>query len=285
MNIKLRHFKHPIRSGKALFRIVAWSLNKGKVTQQFDDIRRGKIEHCWCGGELKDFKWHKRYAVCTICGSYVNIEPPLPEEMSKIYSFDFYWHVVQKSNGLPSIEGRYKNDKSDGRIEFWKKLVKKYKIVPAKVVEIGCSYGGLLKELKEDGYEVVGVEPDERTAEWTCNNMGVDVRAGFFPGVELPKSDVFLAFDVLEHVADPQGFLKSAYDLLNTDGIAIIQAPIDRYTYKPPFGTRFDMFNDLEHLFIYTDRAMEIMANNTGFEIVDKDRVWLSGEIVVLQKK
>lgn len=285
MKVKLRHFMHPIVSGKKLVRKAGYIINKKSVDRELENIKRGKRSLCWCGGELKYFKWHKRYSICSVCGSYVNIEPPLPEEMSKIYSFDFYWHFVQKGHGSPAIEERYVNDKMDGRIGFWKSLIEKYKAAPAKVVEIGCAYGGLLKELKNEGYDVMGVEPDEKTAEWTRRNMGIDVRAGFFPGIRLAEADIFLAFDVLEHVPDPQKFLKSAYDLLSPNGIAIIQAPIDRYDYTPPFGERFDMFNDLEHLFLFTDRAMEVMANNAGFEIVGVDRLWLSGEIIILHKK
>ena len=152
----------------------------------FRDIRRDERDRCWCGGELLPFKWHHSYGVCAKCGCYVNRHPPLSEELKRLYSFDLYWHTRQKLKGHPAIEHRPINDRSDGRVGYWLGLIQRYGPSAGQVVEVGCGHGVLLAELKARGYECVGIEPDELTAEWTKQNMGLDVRPGFFPGVELP---------------------------------------------------------------------------------------------------
>lgn len=284
MKIKLKYFLHPfdvfntlLRKSKAYFFI-------NKINKELKNIKRGTRYNCWCGGELKDFKWHKSYKICSVCGSYVNIIPPLFEELSKIYSFDFYWHLVQCSHGSPSIEERYKNDKKDGRIDFWKKLIREIAPPPKNVIEVGCAYGGLLFELRRLGYNVIGVEPDVKTVDWVREKLKIDIRVGLFPNVNLPKCECFLAFDVLEHSYDPKKFIEGVEKILNPGGIAIIQTPIDRYDLKPPFGERFDMFNDLEHLFIFTDKAMEKLIEGSGLKIIKEDKLWVSAEIIIFQK-
>ena len=68
-------------------------------------------------------------------------------------------------------------------------------------------------------------------------------------------------------------------------GVAIIQTAIDRYHYEPPFGERFDMFDDLEHLFLFTNHAMEELAIRADLEIVSlKEGIWLAGEACVFRK-
>ncbi|CDM65081.1 Methyltransferase domain [Pyrinomonas methylaliphatogenes] len=282
----LRHFSHPIRSAKSLYRKVSMAVYRCLAERQFRNIRRGQRDRCWCGGELLPFKWHPSYGVCANCGCYVNRRPPLPEELKRLYSFNLYWLTRQRLKGHPTIEHRPENDLSDGRVAYWLGLIERYGPSVGRVVEVGCGHGVLLAELKARGYECVGVEPGEQTAEWTRQNMGIDVRAGFFPEVDLPKCDLFLAFDVIEHSPEPEAFMKGAAQLLNPGGVAIIQTPINRYDYQPPFGERFEAaFDDIEHLFLFTDKAMQELARRSRLQIVSMtERLWLHHEICVFGK-
>src|SRR5437899_3043262 len=131
------------------------------------------------------------------------------------------------------------------------------------------------------------VKRKEQMARWKIDarekTSNLDVRAGFFPGVDLPPCHLFLSFDVLEHSPSPKDFIQEVHRILLPDGIAIIQTAIDRYDYSPPFGQRFaDMFDDLEHLFLFTNNAIKALALETGLEVISLDeRIWLTGEIAV----
>ena len=249
-------------------------------------IRRETRELCWCGGRLSPFQWQLSYGVCQACGCYVNRRPPLQEELKRLYSLDLYWHIKQRADGLPTIEQRPAYDKGDGRVDFMLKLIAKYGPAKGRVIEIGCAHGIVLKELKEHGYECIGVEIDERTASWTSNTMGVEVRTGVFPGIKLPPCDIFLSCDVLEHVNEPEAFMNEAARLLNPGGIAIIQTAVDRYDYVPPFGRRFrHAFDDSEHVYIFTDKALQELARRAVLKVVTlSECIWLMGEICVFEK-
>ena len=284
--IRLRHLLHPARSARTAARRLDDWIFKYRARRKFSGVRRGQRERCWCGGELGEFRWHASYGVCAACGCYVNRRPPLPEELARIYSFDLYWHTRQRLKGFPVIEQRPSNDRADGRVDFWLGLIERYAPARGRTIEIGAAHGVLLSELKKRGYECIGVEPDEQTAAFVRGNTGLDIRAGLFPDVALQPCDLFLAFDVIEHTLDPVNFLKGAAGLLVPGGIAILQSPIDRYGTKPPFAERFrDAFDDVEHLQLFTDRAMEELARRAGLEIVSaSERLWLHHEIVVFRK-
>jgi SAM-dependent methyltransferase len=288
--LKARHFVHPVQSARSAYwrtkrrrRLLAAAF---KQRRDYRHIRRGVRDACWCGGSLTPFTWHENFGICANCGTYVNKRPPLQDDLERLYSLDLYWRRRQELKGFPTIERRAQLYREDGRLEKWLALVDQYAANSGSAVEIGCAPGVLLEELTERGYDCVGVEISEPVAAWMRQTLSLDVRSGFFPGgVELPMCEVFLTFDVLEHSPCPDRFLSEAARLLNPGGVAIIQTAIDRYDFEPPFGERFDMFDDLEHLFLFTDRAMDLMAEWAGLQVVSLDeRVWLAGEIAIMAK-
>jgi SAM-dependent methyltransferase len=244
------------------------------------------VDRCWCGGGLEQLPSNPSFGACERCGGYVNLRPPVTEDLERVYSLDFYWRTRQKLRGFPAIEERAALYRSDGRLARWLELIAEYGPTSGSVVEIGCAPGVLLEELRARGYSCTGVEINEGVAAWMRNEFDLDIRAGFFPGVPaLPRCDLFVALDVLEHSPCPDEFVREAARLLNPGGVLLIQTAIDRYDLVPPFGDRSDMFDDLEHLFLFTDKAFELMADRAGLRVVNlQERLWLAGEISVLQK-
>jgi len=214
----------------------------------------------------------------------VNKKPVI--DLNMLYDSHFYWHITQKYYGYPSIETRAELYRKDGRLSYWLQLIERYCPPQGTVIEVGCAPGVLLADLKSRGYKCFGVEPDRKTAEWIQDKMQVDVLSGIFPDVSLPNCDIFLAFDVLEHSMFPDLFMEKASQLLNDKGIAIIQAPVERYGYEPPLGERFkQIFNDVEHLFIFTQKSMKMLATKSCLEIINEaDRLWLSHEVTIFKK-
>jgi len=251
---------------------------------QLRNIRRSQRDCCWCGSELLPFKWNLSYGVCSKCGCYVNRHPPISGELSRIYSLN-YWHARQQMKGHPPINKRADLYRSDGRLAYWLSLIERYGPKQGLVVEVGCAPGVLLAELQKRGYDCTGVEVDSRVAEWIRRNMKVDVCEGLFPGVQLPACDLFLAFDLMEHVSDPKNFMCEVKKLIHPGGVAIIQTPVERYDYDYPFKTRPDFFDDLEHQFLFTDRTIVTLANLAQLELISlEDSVKSLGQICVLRK-
>jgi len=283
---RIQHIFHPIHTALHVYQRMRIAGQRYRAKQGFVNILRGRQDNCWCGGSLISFPWNSGYGICSECGCYVNLLPPIQDELRRFYSFESYWHNRMLSLGYPTIEEREDNDRRDGRLDYWLQLVKCYGPSSGRVIEVGCAHGVLLSELSGLGYDCIGNEPDEQTAQWTRANIGLDVRSGFFPFIELPRCDLFLAFDVIEHSPVPEEFMRKVYELLNDNGIAIIQTPIDRYDFMPPFNGKFkEAFNDIEHLFLFTDKAMEKLASLTGLTVIcASERLWLHHEICIFYK-
>lgn len=281
-----RHILHPIRSAKSLYRKVSLSVYRRLAERQFRNIRRGQRDRCWCGGELLPLKWHPSYGVCAECGCYVNRRPPLFEELNGLYSLDRYWYTRQRLKGFPDIEHCAQLYRTDGRLDRWLELIEKFGPAGGRVIEVGCAPGALLCALQERGYECLGVEINPDVVEYLRRSMALDVHAGFFPGIELPQCDLFLAFDVLEHSPCPLDFMEEVARLIRPSGTAIIQTPIDRHEQNPPFKAIFDnLFDDLEHLYIFTDKSIHKLAETAGLEIISEERGVIEFDIIVLRRK
>ena len=223
---------------------------------------------CWCGGELRPCKLHPSFAICADCGCYVNRRPPRPEALKEVYTLRRYWRIRQKMRSFPRIEERAEALKADGRVAFWLSLTDRFVPRAGNVVEIGCMPGVLLAELQQRGYKCIGVEPDPEAADWIRRAVGVEVRAGFFPGVSLPPCDLFMAFDVAEHIPDPLRFWNGISDVLVPGGIAILQTPIESRDFENPFDGRVDFFDDPEHFFLFTESSVRKLASSVNLEIV-----------------
>jgi SAM-dependent methyltransferase len=97
-----------------------------------------------------------------------------------------------------------------------------------RVLEIGCSSGFMLYPLREQGHDCVGVEPSGvfsnyvRARGLQCFESLQDLQSS---GITGSGFDFILHYYVLEHIADPLGFLKSQLAMLRPGGIILFEVP------------------------------------------------------------
>jgi 2-polyprenyl-3-methyl-5-hydroxy-6-metoxy-1,4-benzoquinol methylase len=99
-----------------------------------------------------------------------------------------------------------------------------------RVLEVGCATGYVTKALVDQGCTVVGIELDAGAAaqaeKWAERVVVGDIDLGdVWAQVPDESFDVVLCGDVLEHLRDPLGALKSAVRKLKPTGTAVISLP------------------------------------------------------------
>lgn len=95
----------------------------------------------------------------------------------------------------------------------------------ARILEVGCGNGFLLKKLYDNGYEnVSGIEPSVAAADKADGAVRQKIVVDILkPGIF--KSRAFHAicfFQTFEHIQDPGNFLKICYDLLLPGGSILV---------------------------------------------------------------
>jgi len=112
-------------------------------------------------------------------------------------------------------------------IKKWKKTlyIPKY-IKNGKILEIGCSYGNYLFQLKKIGWDVKGIELSKNAVDHGKNKLNLDISNIDIQDFESEeKFDIIYLRMVLEHVESPKLVLKKCYSLLKPHGKLVLILP------------------------------------------------------------
>ena len=191
-----------------------------------------------CGIELKDIEIVGEYVFggspkqkfyrCSNCDIAFLYPPMTEEEEQKFYSKEFEKFMETRSGGDfdwsgPESHIRSNQKQYERRLPFFSDLVS-----PGKsVLEIGCSSGFMLLPLKENGLKVAGVEPSGSfTGFLKSNNIPVYSNLDELEASsEIKRFDLVMHFFVLEHVRNPVGFLKKAFEFVKSGGCMVFEVP------------------------------------------------------------
>jgi SAM-dependent methyltransferase len=101
-------------------------------------------------------------------------------------------------------------------------------VAPGRLLEAGCGHGLLLDEARARGWAVRGLEPSDAARRHARDALGLDVRAepleAVDPAVDGPYDAVALV-DVLEHLDDPVGAVRTCASLLAPAGALLVVTP------------------------------------------------------------
>lgn len=165
------------------------------------------------------------------------------------------------------------DNSSHGRILQWLS-----QIPCSRVLDLGCSGGRLAERAKTYGHVVTGVDiaEDDGVRERVSEFFLADLDDGIPEGVG-EGYDVVIAADVVEHVRDPEGLLKSISDRVAPGGMLIVSVPNFGHWY-PRIRTALGLFDydqrgilDIGHMRFFTRRSFLRMAKVCGYEIVRTD--------------
>lgn len=147
------------------------------------------------------------------------------------------------------------------------------------VVELASNDGYLLKNYKEKGIRVLGVEPARNIAR-VAEESGIPTESEFFDH-RLAKqlrdrgdsADVIHANNVVAHVADLQSVVAGISLLLKPDGVAIIE---NHYVKDMVDHVEFDSIYH-EHLCYYSVTSFRNLFARHGLTLVDVERLPIHG--------
>ena len=114
-------------------------------------------------------------------------------------------------------------------IKFLERVLGKFQ--GKKIIDVGCGGCTLLEHLRNNGAEVLGVDPSP-VALRTSKQKNIPLINEFLaPGVlDGYTVDAILQMDVFEHVYDPVTLLRAENDALSDEGYVIINVPNCEYS-------------------------------------------------------
>lgn len=186
---------------------------------------------CWCGNaELGEFS--PDYLRCAKCETLVLRRMPgedvtaVGADEAGLYGKEYWFNHQENDVGFPNITERSRADLPE-RCVYWLRAVLKYKVPPAKTLELGAAHGGFVALLRLAGFDAKGLELSPWIADYASRTFGVPMLQGPIERQPLEPGtfDVVAMMDVIEHLPDPIGTLRACVRLLKADGVLFVQTP------------------------------------------------------------
>lgn len=164
-------------------------------------------------------------ARCPSCRSLFASRVPAPEKLAAFYrdspSQKFWAEVF-----FPAVAEARRMNIFRPRVAGARDLVVRYGAAPKCVVDVGAGAGMFLEECRTAGFgeDWRAVEPNEISAA-VCRKKGFATLVGF--GADAAATwtgvaDCVTSFEVLEHLADPEGFLRDLAAIVRPGGILLV---------------------------------------------------------------
>lgn len=179
------------------------------------------------------------------------------------------WWIESRAAPVPEIELTHlKSERAErGNVE-----------APARprALELGCAHGAFLRQLREQGWECVGIEPATDVAQRAAES-GLDVRVGSLESVMAADSQTFapgrfeavFAWMVVEHLHDPVATLRLVRGLLKPGGRLLFSVPNFGCWERRVFGPCWYALQLPTHLQHFTAASLRRLLAASGFELVE----------------
>ena len=147
------------------------------------------------------------------------------------------------------------------------------------VVEAASNDGYLLRHFAARNIPVLGIDPAKGPA-FLARERGVETLHTFFTSSmaqqlaeQGKQADIFLANNVLAHVADLNGFVDGIALLLRNDGVCVVEVP---YLLDLIENCEFDTIYH-QHLCYFSVTALDHLFRNHGLFMTDIERSAIHG--------
>lgn len=149
--------------------------------------------------------------------------------------------------------------------------------VNGRWLDIGSFAGVLLKQARNKGFQVEGVEVNPTVADYTRTALGFDVRQGMFleQKFEDRRFDVISLIDVLEHLCQPREVLENCARIIKPGGQIVIKVP----HYKPQLFKQqiagllrlsdMGIFENFAHINHFSPRSLGLALERLGFANIE----------------
>lgn len=148
------------------------------------------------------------------------------------------------------------------------------KVIPfrgkGRLLEVGTGAADHLYYLREQGWNVKGVEPDAGSAERARREFGLDVRQGTLDSVSFPpySFDVVLLEYVFEHLPEPSQALERIYKILDTRGLLVLDVPNISALEFSLFRENWFPLELPRHLFHFSPVTLRRFLESRGFTLL-----------------
>jgi len=259
--------------------------NNCRICNSGSQHQKLRAEHVY-GAEEKYNFWQ-----CGQCELVYLWPVPSLEEEEKFYAEEFENFMLKRSANDRNWSGPEAHIKSnhDNVTRRWK-FLKDYVKKGDSALEIGCSSGFMMDDLRDKGINVTGIEPSVGFSQYLRKRGHIH----YSNIEELIKKepekrfDLIVHFFVLEHIRNIKVFLQQQLELLKPDGIIIAEVPCVNEPltslYNIPAFEKF--YWQIAHHYYFKPKSLSVILDKLEckYVFVPEQRYDLSNHLIWMQE-
>ena len=236
------------------------------------------------------YEFDKKMDKCIICGSH-DIKDYIVDyrkiNISICRECDFQFMNPQYTNNyLSEYYSTYTTAEDYDHVkesllyghDYYFSLIEKY-VDAGNLLDIGCGNGHLLNAAIKRGWTGQGYDVDKESTHITAKRLDLKVYHGdFFSNHYDENYDLITMHQVLEHLKEPNKYLKKTHSLIKKDGYIFIAVPnIKSLSNKLKFsleqlGLRKKnvgkYYDSSHHVLYFEPKTLKNILKNNGFKII-----------------
>jgi SAM-dependent methyltransferase len=208
-------------------------------------------------GSSRTLLSHGRVIRCSFCGLAYRSFRPNNDQLSRLY------RVADDSTYEAEMPNRLRTARRHQRI------IEKHVRGTGSVLDVGCASGAFLRQMRESGWGVTGVEPSEAQFRRATKVLGdnANIQQCVLQEASLQGDfDLVTMWDVLEHVTHPREFLSLAATLLRPGGSLVLNVPRIDSPAARLLGRRWPVLL-AEHLNYFTVPSLRLCGEAAGLRL------------------
>jgi len=193
---------------------------------------------------------------CQSCG--IVFLHPLPADLDDYYSGEDYWRHHHGSANLAELHRKHDPEQSRWFAEVGTETLR-----GRRVADFGCGAGIFLDHARAIATETVGVDATTMFAD----HLESQGHRFAIHGEQLePGSvDVAVSFDTLEHIVEPDRFLRSIHRALGEGGTLFVGVPNQRDFLKALVPEYLPFFYHRSHLYYFDSETLGNLLTDSDF--------------------
>ncbi len=198
---------------------------------------------------------------CQDCGLIFVSPRPSFEEMGSYYpqeDYDLYGKAAGLKDRSMDELGRLLGPRKN-RIEIYQQ--------PGKLLDIGFGDGSFLYYMKENGWDVAGVDYNERMVDLARDELGINAFAGQLEdaGYEDGSFDVVTLWGVLEHVQSPRRTIEEISRISGEQSLLVIYTQNAAAPEARLLGPDWFIYEVPRHLYSFNRTSLARLLALSGF--------------------
>jgi SAM-dependent methyltransferase len=217
-----------------------------------------------------------RIEECGGCGVFFTAQRPPEAALMQLYKGDAL--LGERPDPLPKSEDVFPRWKLREHEELLDEIVK-FGGGTGSLLDVGCFSGMFLRNARERGFEIAGIEPNEDAFMHVRNLLRCEVVNGSLASANFSPNyfSVVSFLDVIEHVEDPVADLKAALRIMRPGGVLVLATPNVKGLLQRVTKTKRNIMrqpwcpiDDVPwHLWGFTRESLSLCVEKAGF-IVNK---------------